>query len=181
MGVWCAAIFGNDTACDVKEDFYEKYNGNEKIEHIKSYFLSDCDDNETFDMIFALAYCLWEVGALDNELLLKVKEIIISGKDLCCAKKLGADNKYLKQRKSITEKFLEKISTPKAKPKKRVALPKHIESKYLNGTVVTFQYKDLSYGALIVVNSQHYDKKTYYTFLQTDTKTKGKPTMNRTQ
>ena len=35
----------------------------------------------------------------------------------------------------------------------------------------------MSYGALIVVNSQHYDKKTYYTFLQTDTKTKDKPTM----
>ena len=89
-------------------------------------------------MIFALAHCIWEVGELDDEFLNKVREIIFKQEDLKINEELGADSKFLKQRSKNLEKFLEKISTPKEKPKKRVAPPVPVESKYCSGAVMIF-------------------------------------------
>ena len=43
---------------------------------------------------------------------------------------------------------------------------------------MVFQYEDGRYGALISVDSKFYDKETYYSYLQTDIKMSGKPTIN---
>ena len=91
---------------------------------------------------------------------------------------LGADKSFIKQRTAHLEKFLKKISVKKEKPKKRVAPPIPVESKYRNGAVMVFQYEDGRYGALISVDSKFYDKETYYSYVQTDIKMSRKPTIN---
>ena len=177
MGTWNATIFGNDTSLDIKEEFFERYNRGEDANTIKNDLTSDLYDDDMYDVLFALAHCLWEVGQLDDEFLLEIKEIIINKEDLELAEELGADSEFLKQRSVHLEKFLEKISVKKENPKKRIAPPVPVESKYRNGAVMVFQYEDGMYGALIAVDGAFFDKETYYAYLQTDIKMPTKPTM----
>ena len=136
MGTWSATIFGNDTSLDIKDEFYERYNRGEEPNNIKSELSLDIDDDDRFNVMFALAHCLWEVGHLDNGFLSDIKKAIESKEDLAIAEELGADENFLKKRAAYLEKFLEKISVKKEKPKKRVAPPVPVESKYKNGAVM---------------------------------------------
>ena len=178
MGTWSATIFGNDTSCDIKDEFFERYNRGEEPIDIKDDLLPYEDDDDRFDVIFSLAHCLWEVGQLEDEFLLRIKEVIENGEDLVVAKELGADDKFLRQRQNYLIKFLDKISVKKARPKKRVAPPVPIDSKYRNGAVMVFQYYDGMWGALIAINGRFFDKQTFYCYIQTTIKTTDKPTMD---
>ena len=177
MGTWNATIFGNDTSLDIKEEFFERYNGGEEAATIKNDLTMDLDDDDRYNVLFALAHCMWEVGQLDDGFLLEIKEIIDKKEDLALAQELGADSKFLKQRSVNLEKFLEKISVKKEKPKKRIAPPVPVESKYRNGAVMVFQYEDGVYGSLIAADGAFFDKETYYAYLLTDIKIPRKPTM----
>lgn len=178
MGAWSASIFGNDTSLDIKEEFYRRYNLGEKVQDIKNSLLLEEYDEDRFNVIFALAHCMWEVGQLDDEFLNEVKNIIISEEDLKLNEELGADNKFIKQRSKNLEKFFEKISIKKEKPKKRVAPPVEIDSKYRNGAVMLFSYVDGMWGVIIAVEGKFYDKETFYHYIQTDIKMAEKPTMD---
>lgn len=120
MGTWDATIFGNDTSLDIKEEFFERYNQGEDANTIKNDLTSDFYDDDMYDVLFALAHCLWEVGQLDDEFLLEIKEIILNKEDLELAQELGADSEFLEQRSENLEKFLEKISVKKENSKKRI-------------------------------------------------------------
>ena len=178
MGTWSATIFGNDTSCDIKDEFFERYNRGEEPMDIKDDLLPYEDYDDRFDVIFSLAHCLWEVGQLEDEFLLRIKEVIENGEDLVVAKELGADDKFLRQRSNNLAKFLNKISIKKAKPKKRIAPPVPTDSKYRNGAVMVFQYADGMWGALIAIDGQFFDKETYYCYIQTTVKTADKPVMD---
>ena len=177
MGAWDETIFGNDTSLDIKEEFFERYNQGEDANTIKNDLTSDLYDDDMYDVLFALAHCLWEVGQLDDEFLLEIKEIILNKEDLELAQELGADSEFLEQRSENLEKFLEKISVKKENLKKRIAPLVPVKSKYRNGAVMVFQYEDGMYGALIAVDGAFFDKETYYAYLQTDIKMTRKPTM----
>lgn len=178
MGTWSATIFGNDTSCDIKDEFFERYNRGEEPIDIKDDLLPYEDDDDRFDVIFSLAHCLWEVGQLEDAFLLRIKEVIENGEDLVVAKELGADDKFLRKRQKNLEKFLDKISVKKARPKKRVAPPVPIDSKYRNGAVMAFQYHDGMWGALIAIHGRFFDKQTFYCYIQTTIKSTQKPTMD---
>lgn len=177
MGTWSATIFGNDTSLDIKDEFFERYNRGEEPANIKKDLTLDMDDDDRFNMMFALAHCMWEVGQLEDDFLFEIKKVIVNKEDLAVAEELGADSKFIKQRSKNLEKFLEKISIKKEKPKKRVAPPIPVESKYSDGAVMLFQYEDGMYGVLIAVDGKFFDKETYYSYLQTDIKMITKPTM----
>lgn len=147
MGTWSAAIFGNDTSCDTKDEFFKRYNNGEEPEDIKNDLLPAEDDDDRYDVLFSLAYCLWEVGGLKDDFLAEVKEVVLSGKDIEIARELGADDKFINKRITNLAEFLEKISVKKEKPKKRVAPPVPVESKYKNGAVMAFKYEDGMWGA----------------------------------
>ena len=177
MGTWSASIFGNDTSLDIKDEFFERYNQGEEPEDIKKDLLLDIDDEDRFNVMFALAQCMWEVGQLDESFLSDIEKVIESKEDLAVLEELGADKSFIKQRTAHLEKFFKKISVKKEKPKKRVAPPIPVESKYRNGAVMVFQYEDGMYGALIAVDSKFYDKETYYSYIQTDIKMSRKPSI----
>ena len=178
MGTWSASIFGNDTALDTKDKFFERYNQGEEPEDIKKDLLLDIDDEDRFNVMFALAQCMWEVGQLDESFLSDIEKVIESKEDLAVLEELGADKSFIKQRTAHLEKFFKKISVKKEKPKKRVAPPIPVESKYRNGAVMAFQYEDGRYGALIAVDSKFYDKETFYSYIQTDIKMSRKPSID---
>ena len=178
MGTWNASIFGNDTSLDTKDEFFERYNQGEEPEDIKKDLLLDINDEDRFNVMFALAQCMWEVGQLDESFLSDIEKVIESKEDLAVLEELGADKSLIKQRTAHLEKFLKKISVKKEKPKKRVAPPIPVESKYRNGAIMVFQYEDGTYGALISVDGKFYDKETYYSYIQTDIKISRKPSID---
>lgn len=70
--------------------------------------------------MFGLALAQWETKSLAQAIYRKVKEIIESDNDLEVWKGLGADDKSIKQRKVVLQKFLTQISTDREKQKRRV-------------------------------------------------------------
>lgn len=178
MGTWNATIFGNDASCDTKDEFFERYDRGEEPNDIKNDLLPGIGDEDRFNVMFSLAHCMWETGSLDNDFFLEIKAVIENRTDLEKAKELGADDDFLKKRSIVLTKFLEKISIKKSRPKKRIAPPVPVESKYKSGAVMAFQYLDGMWGALISINGQFFDKKTIYRFIQTTVKTLSKPSMN---
>lgn len=125
MGTWNNKIDGNDTFQDIYQNFFDLYNqGQNPVEiskHIQDEYaemFEDYDDRN--NSLFGLALAQWETKTLDPKVYKQVKEIIETGNDLEVWKGLGADEKTLKQRKTILDKFLIQISTDREKPKRRV-------------------------------------------------------------
>ena len=182
MGTWSAAIFGNDTSCEVKEYFFEQYNLgkqptdlHEEILNIYSKSLSDKE--ERYNILLALAHCLWQVKMLPTETLTEVKQIITDASDLQVCKDLGATAKFLKEREKALNKLLSDISTPKATAKKRVKPPVPVDSIYRNGCCLAFQHKDSDWGIVITVESSFFKRKATLMFAQTDIKQSSLPTI----
>ncbi len=125
MGTWSNKIDGNDTFQDIYQNFFDLYNqGQNPIEISKQIqedfadMFNDYDDRN--NSLFGLAFAQWETKSLDSNIYKQVKEIIETGVDLEVWKGLGSDVKTLKQRQTVLEKFLIKISTEKEKSKRRV-------------------------------------------------------------
>ncbi|MEP7318204.1 MAG: hypothetical protein ABI921_05675 [Panacibacter sp.] len=125
MGTWNTKINGNDTFQDIYQNFFDAYNqGQEPFDISKQIqddyaeMFEDYDDRN--NSLFGLALAQWETKSLDQTIYKQVKEIIESGNDLEVWKGLGADEKSIKQRKAVLEKFLSQISVEKDKPKRRV-------------------------------------------------------------
>ena len=110
MGTWNATIFGNDTSLDIKDEFYERYNRGEEPNNIKSELSLDIDDDDRFNVMFALGHCLWEAGQLDESFLSDIEKAIDNKEDLAVAEELGADKNFLKKRDAYLEKFLEEYT-----------------------------------------------------------------------
>jgi len=136
MGTWNTKINDNDTFLDIYNTFFDLYNQGEdpndiskQIQEDFTEMFNDYDDRN--NCLFGLALAQWETKALDPKVFQQVKEIIDTGNDLDVWKRLGADDKTLKQREVALSKFLLQLSTKREKPKRRVR-PKY-----------DFTYKDL--------------------------------------
>ena len=125
MGTWNNRIDGNDTFQDIYQNFFDLYNQGQNPVVISKQIQDECaemfdDYDDRNNSLFGLALAQWETKSLDPTVYKQVKEIIETGNDLEVWKGLGADEKTLKQRKTILDKFLIQISTDREKPKRRV-------------------------------------------------------------
>lgn len=124
MGTWNTKIDGNDSFLDIYQAYFHLYNEGQEPTDISKKIEQDFaamfnDDDDRHHCLFGLALAQWETKALDEKVFHVVKEIIDSGKDLELWKQSGADEKALKQRKAVLEKFLAQLGTEKDKPKRR--------------------------------------------------------------
>lgn len=124
MGTWSVKIDGNDTFQDVYRGFFESYNqgrkpafASKKVQEDFADMFADQDDGN--HCLFALAFAQWETKSQDPEIVMKVGEVIGSGRDLEVWKGLGADLKTLEMRKLELDRFLARISKEREKPKRR--------------------------------------------------------------
>ena len=119
-------INGSDEFYDIHEEFFERYKEGTTPEEIYRELLAeyqsefedeaeDCDHILMHEICFALAWCLWECGAKDEQLWQKVHHIIESGENL----KYGwvDDPKVIRARERELKRFWEKINTPSKKPR----------------------------------------------------------------
>jgi len=125
MGTWNTKINGNDIFQDIYQDFFDLYNQGQNPADISKLIqdnfaenFNDCDERN--NCLFGLILAQWETKSIDPLIFGQVKEIIESGNDIRVWKELGADDKTLKQRQTILDKFLVQISTDREKPKRRV-------------------------------------------------------------
>ncbi|MDR2546822.1 MAG: hypothetical protein LBC96_04830 [Lachnospiraceae bacterium] len=180
VGTWGYKLNENDTSFDVIETFFEKYNEGMEPEVIKASILQQFSFNvdnfdESDDVFFPLAHCLWEVCALDKELLAFVRERIESGANLEVLKELDANDDFLKERKAMLDKFLVKISVQRDKPKARKKPPVRVESPYQAGSCLVFQYPDGSYGGVVTIETDFFSTKGNIALALTNIRAKAKP------
>lgn len=157
MGTWGTAISSNDTYADIFGSFFELYNEGLEVSEISKKLIANNPDliNDKEDcnnFWFALAKAQWECKELENQLLEKVEQIIVSNSDIENWKDLGSNEKDIKKRKIVLDKFLEKLQTEKTKARKR---KKKIIRKpvFEKGECLTFKLENGNYGGAIVLEA----------------------------
>jgi len=153
MGAWGTAILSDDTARDVYDSYMAKYNEGLAHEDIREQLLEECaemlddmDDGPVFWLGFAKAQ--WECGALQDDVYQRVKTLIDTGAGLASWEEAGET--ALRKRKQVLQEFLEKISTPKEKPRKRRKVIPH-PSIFAPGDCLAIKLSNGQYGAAFVL------------------------------
>lgn len=157
MGAWGTAISSNDTYADIYGEFFDLYNEGLDVTEISRKLIAnnqetinDTDDSNNF--WFALAKAQWECKQLDKEIFVRVKTIIETGADLEVWRQLEADEKDIKKRKVVLDKFLADIETErlKAKTRKKKIIRQPVFEK---GDCLTFKLENGNYGGAVVLEA----------------------------
>ena len=158
MGVWGPAIYSDDLACDVRDDFKELIGDGLDSEQATSVLeneyqdaINDGDENSVF--WFALADTQWKTGQLIDRVLAKTLEIIDKRSDL---ERWKEDPKTLKKRETAITKLKQQLLTDQPKVR-RIAKVYREESKFNIGDIFSYQRK-LENKALFRVIGIHQDK-----------------------
>ena len=159
MGTWGTAISSNDTYNDVYSEFMDLYNDGVEAQEITeiiikrySEIIDDPEDGPNF--WFAIAMAQWQCKALDNNIFIKVKQIVENDEDIKSWHELGASRKDIDKRKGVLKAFIEKISTenPKAKRRKKKILR---DSIFQKGDCLVFKLHSGNYGGAFVLASEN--------------------------
>lgn len=158
MGAWGPAIYSDDLACDIRDDFkeligdgYDSDHATKTLENENQDSLNDSDENSVF--WFALADTQWKTGRLIDRVLEKTLEIIKSGADL---ERWKEDPKTFKKRKAAIAKLKEQLLTVQPK-EKRIPKVYREESTFNVGDIFSYQNK-LESKVLFRVIGIHQDK-----------------------
>ncbi|GLU53195.1 hypothetical protein Dfri01_26560 [Dyadobacter frigoris] len=182
MGAWGIAISSNDTYADIYGEFFDLYHDGLDVIEISKKLVSsnqetihDADDCSNF--WFALAKAQWECKQLDKELFENVKIIIESGADIKVWRQLGADEKDLKRRKIVLDKFLADLQTerPKAKSRKKKIIRQPI---YKKGDCLTFKLENGNYGGAVILEALNDTEYGHNLIATTRINQPNKPTKN---
>jgi hypothetical protein len=144
MGVSSTAIFGDDTACDVRDAYRELVasgvSGPEATDQLLREWqevIDDMDDGPVFWL--ALAATQWACGRLEERVREKAMEIIDNGSSLDRWSE-GGDSKMLKQRQANLAKLRAQLQSPQPAVKRIRKLPKQ-ESPWPLGSVFAYQLR----------------------------------------
>lgn len=157
MGAWGTAISSNDTYADIYAEFFDMYNDGLEAAEISKKLICDNlelinDPEDSNNFWFALAKAQWECKQLDNGILNRVKTIIETGNDLKVWRQLDADEKDIKKRKVVLDKFLTDLQTerPKAKSRRKKIIRQPVLKK---GDCLTFKLENGNYGGVVVLEA----------------------------
>ncbi len=158
MGTWGTEISSNDTFEDIYSDFFDMYNNGLDVPEITKIIVSanielQSNYEHKNSFWFALAKAQWECGALDQEVYEKVQTIIKIEDDLKLWAELNGTTSDVKKRKKVLEDFLEKISKPIAKIKKRKK-PIIRKPVFKKGDCLVFGLKNGNYGGALVLEAE---------------------------
>jgi hypothetical protein len=157
MGAWGTAITSNDTYADIYGEFFDLYNDGLDVAEISKKLIvanqetiNDRDDCNNF--WFALAKAQWECKQLDKDIFDRVKTIVETGADLEVWRQLDADEKGIKKRKVVLDKFLTDLETerPKAKSRKKKIIRQPVFEK---GDCLTFKLENGNYGGAVILEA----------------------------
>lgn len=157
MGAWGTAISSNDTYADIYGKFFDLYNDGLDVTEISKKLIADNqetinDKDDCNNFWFALAKAQWEYKQLEKDIFDRVKKVVETGADLEVWRKLDADEKDIKKRKVVLDKFLADLQTerPKAKSRKKKKIRQPVFGK---GDCLTFKLDNGNYGGAIVLEA----------------------------
>jgi len=181
MGTWGTAISSNDTYSDIYSDFFDLYNDGLDVSEISKKLIADNqgtinDTDDCNNFWFALAKAQWECKQLDKGIFERVKNVIETGVELEVWRQLDADEKDIKKRKAVLDKFLVDLQTErlKAKPRKKKIIRQPVFEK---GDCVTFILENGNYGGAIVLEAIKDTELGLNLIALTRINSKGKPTL----
>lgn len=137
MGCWGMGITQSDECCEIYERFMEEYDVGKPVADITKDILEEYldefeeTDGVLHDVYFALGKAQWMCGCLSESIYNRVRQIIENGENIVFFQELEATETDLKLRKKNLDKFLNSISSPREKARKR----KIPESKYVPQTI----------------------------------------------
>ncbi|WP_421976933.1 hypothetical protein [Roseivirga seohaensis] len=157
MGSWGTGISSNDTYADVYSLFFDLYNDGLEVVEISTKLISEnqeilSDPEDCNNFWFALAKAQWECKLLNEDVYNRIKSIIETGADLEVWRQLEADEKDIKKRKAVLDKFLISLQTEKVKPKAR---KKKIirQPVFEKGDCLTFKLANGNYGGAVILDA----------------------------
>ncbi|MFC6999415.1 hypothetical protein [Rufibacter roseus] len=158
MGAWGPALFSDDLACDIRDDFKEligegmsPQNATEELTAVYEEEINDIDEGSVFWL--SLSSIQWSTGRLLEEVKQKALSIIENGADL---HRWSEDKKLFEKRKQVLEKLKFQLLSPQPKSKK---LPKiYKENSLFNiGDLFSYRHSTGNYALLRVIGI-HQDK-----------------------
>lgn len=162
MGHWGTSILSNDTASDIRFEFFDLYDKGQELPDIrqkieKEFKEGDLIEDNT-DLWLSLAYFQWQIGHLDKDIKERAETIIDQNIDLRVWEELGADKPTLKKRNAALQKLRTQLQTenPKPRRRKKKSSPKTIFKK---GECYAVKLKNNHYTGIVVLE----DKKGEFT------------------
>lgn len=179
MAIDGVKIIDSDSAHDIYNSIMEMYHYGKSIEDIRfqiDQLESDYSFNDLEIEIYTTSYALamWEIGELTKEQLQKVRNLINKGVSPLWSK-IGSQAQ--EKRKVELEKFLDKVTNPNPKVKKRKNYKLITDFIFEPNDVLIFKLDKKNYGAAILVNVYNDRGKGYYDFTEVILQTNEKPTL----
>ena len=158
MGTWGTGISSNDTYSDIYREFIDLYNDGVSTPEITKKLIADNQETistreDSTNFWFAIANGQWECKELDKEIFSKVEKIVNSGMDIEIWQELDSTQSDIKKREQVLTKFLEKIKTEKAKPRKRLK-KKLYNSVFYKGDCLVYKMNNGNYGGAFVLTDE---------------------------
>ncbi|HEX5322220.1 MAG TPA: hypothetical protein VFW40_00440, partial [Capsulimonadaceae bacterium] len=127
MGAWGPALYSDDIACDVRDDFRDLVgdglSGEEASNRLLQEWSSELDDSDSGPVFWlALADTQWRCGRLEPRVKARAEAIIADKSDLA---RWQEDPSLLRKREAVLAKLAEKLASPPPPPKK---LPKRFRN-----------------------------------------------------
>lgn len=126
MGTWGTAIFSDDLAADVRDDYKQLLSDGKSPEEATQILLnnyaSELNDIDSGPILWlSLAAIQWKTGTLQDNVKQNALEILQTGKDLI---RWQENPSALKKRKIVLQKLEEQLLSPQ--PKKRIIRKKKV-------------------------------------------------------
>jgi hypothetical protein len=157
MGSWGLGIKQDDLVCDVIGLLDEYLKDGASIEgatqSVLDQFAESLEDIDESPLVWiAIAEAQWTYGELDKKVLLQVKDDLAKDRGLEVWRETSES--VYRKRHQVLVRFIERISTPNTKPKKR---PKRVvrAPKFGTGDCLAVKLSNGQYGAAIVLVADH--------------------------
>jgi hypothetical protein len=158
MGTWGTAIFSDDTACDVRDDYRdlvgEGHLGTEATDILLEQWqdiLNDPDAGPVFWL--ALAATQWKCGRLEDRVKQRALKIIADRANLA---KWEANHKDMKKREGVLLKLRDQLNSPQP-PEKRIPKPFRDSCDWRVGELISYRLLSGKF-VLFRVIGHHSDK-----------------------
>lgn len=159
MGTWGPAIFSDDTACEVRDDYVELLGSGISDIEASERLIKSWEENFKYSEIenvfwLALAVTQWKHGRLEDFVKEKAVQVIESGKDLDRWKEEYPNN--ARKREQYLEKLKAKLLLPQPQ-KKKVSKQFKDYTNWKKGDVISYRLKSTDYILMRVIG-YHEDK-----------------------
>lgn len=144
MGTWGASITANDTAEELKDEYYAAFSyydvptALEKIDQYVRTMFDERDEIEWCAYYYSLANFMWKKGILTDGVRAKALQMVES--DYGIQEWVDAGKAALKERHRELDKFVKRITSPQCAPKK-IKVSLRPDDVFTDGEVIAIELK----------------------------------------